>query len=173
MRVSSILSRAHYCRNLEIKWMLTVLPSLLPNPQRIVWPEKTHQWGKLLIFFSPYVLSARVVCFFLPIAPALFTGSGINRNTSSLACFQLCKNTSCSLLSTLAHHNYIISPALQIIWVHMIDKCDCARRWLYGATWNAAAPKWMLNMYICWALFWAVMKNIKYLLNIDLCSCRL
>ncbi len=57
-------------------------------------------------FFSPHVLSARVVCFFLPIAPVLFTGSGINRDTSSLACFQLYENTSFSLLSTLAdlHH---------------------------------------------------------------------
>lgn len=24
-----------------------------PNPVRIVWPEKTHQWGNLLIFFLP------------------------------------------------------------------------------------------------------------------------
>ena len=82
-----------------------------PNPERIVWPERTNQWGNLLIYVSPHVLSARVVCFFLLIAPVLFTGSRINTDISSLACFQFYGSASFRFLSPLTHPHRFFSAS--------------------------------------------------------------
>ena len=155
----------HYKRHLEIKSRLTV-PLLTacrqPYPERIVWPEKTHQWGNLLIFFLPMFSPPELFVSFLPLFYLQAVESIETLPTRLFPAlwkhiFQPLKHTgrSTSFLQWF--------KSFEFKWLtSVIVQEGCCIDW-----WNAAGLNWTLNMYICWALFWAVMKlnNISWILT--------
>lgn len=85
-----------YCVNQELVDCLLSLSLLAAEKPRENYltrkdrPVKGNYW--FFFFWFPHAHSARVVCCFLSIASILFTGSRINRDSSSLACLQLHEN---------------------------------------------------------------------------------
>lgn len=144
MHMSGSLCRAPWWKMLGNQEDVDYVPPLTvcwqPNPVRIVWPEKTHQWGNLLIFSLPMFSLPELFVSFCSL-PLFYLQAEGSIETLLHWLVPIFKEARLTLM-----HLHHFSGGT--IWVEMIDKCNYEMKCVIPRCHNAEKTS-LLNIDLC------------------------